>query len=235
MSLKKHLILVENLFDTIKQLKLKTKKTLWQNYYNFTNYDSVAFSDKKEIIKNIYQQIDNLKLVYDLGANDGTFSRIVARDNVQVLSFDIDPIAVNNNYLYNKQNDYSNILPLLLDLTNPSPAIGWANKERHNLMNRAQPDMIMALAIVHHLAIGNNIPFDYIASYFSQIAQYLLIEFVPKEDSQVQSMLCTRSDIYAWYTQVNFEETFLKQYDILQSVSIKNSQRIIYLMKRKEK
>ncbi|MDA0066866.1 hypothetical protein OFS07_11385 [Brachyspira hyodysenteriae] len=97
----------------------------------------------------------------------------------------------------------------------PSPSIGWANSERDSIKYRTKPDVIMALALIHHLAISNNVPLTYIAEYFSSLAKYLIIEFVPKEDSQVHKLLLTRKDIYDEYTIEHFEKYFTNYYKIL--------------------
>lgn len=124
-------------------------------------------------------------------------------------------------------------MPLVLDLTNPSPAIGWENEERMSLVERRPSDMVFALALLHHLAISNNLPFDKIASFLKKLCQTLIIEFIPKTDSQVQRLLSSREDIFQFYTQQNFEAEFGKHFRIQCSVSIKDSERILYLMQAK--
>jgi hypothetical protein len=125
------------------------------------------------------------------------------------------------------------MLPLLVDLTNPGGALGWANNEREAIETRLHTDLSTALALIHHLAISNNLPFDKIASYFSKFSPYLIIEFVPKEDSQVQKLLSTRKDIFDKYNEEEFKKSFSKYYKILKEEPIKGSKRILYLLKRK--
>ena len=112
-----------------------------------------------------------------------------------------------------KSNKETNILPLLQDLTNPSPAIGFMNEERKNFSSRFQCDMVMALALIHHLAISNNLPFDNIAKFFSSLGKYLVIEFVPKTDSKVQHLLSSREDIFDNYDKETFESIFDKYFE----------------------
>jgi len=172
--------------------------------------------------------------VFDLGANTGIFSRLSSNKNIPTISFDIDPLAVEKNYLKSKQENEENILPLILDLTNPSPAIGWGNIERKSIIGRSSSDLILALALIHHLVISNNIPLDRLAQLFSELGQYLLIEFIPKSDSQVQRLLLTREDIFDKYDQEHFEEDFSKFFEIIQSKKISDSTRSIYIMKKLE-
>ena len=122
---------------------------------------------------------------------------------------------------------------MVLDLLNPSPAIGWANHERENLPARAHFDVIMALALIHHLAISSNIPFNYVASFFASLAPNLIIEFVPKDDSQVQKLLASRLDIFPWYNETEFEKAFSNYYTLVKKDKIKESTRTLYLFKRK--
>ena len=124
-------------------------------------------------------------------------------------------------------------MPLLLDLTNPSPYLGWENKERVSFIDRGPTDMVLALALIHHLAISNNLPFERIAQFFQKICRYLVIEFIPKNDSQIQRLLTTREDIFVNYNQEEFEAVFGKYFEIVESISIKNSERIVYNMKNK--
>ncbi|MFX0202366.1 MAG: SAM-dependent methyltransferase, partial [Candidatus Hodarchaeota archaeon] len=126
------------------------------------------------------------------------------------------------------------ILPLLLDLTNPSPGIGWENQERISLVDRAPADAVFALALIHHLAISNNLPLKKIADFFKNICNWLVIEFIPKSDSKVRRILATREDIFPDYTQGVFEREFRKYFKIENSVKIKDSERILYLMKMRQ-
>ncbi|HQV95667.1 MAG TPA: hypothetical protein PLF41_14490, partial [Anaerolineales bacterium] len=150
-----------------------------------------------------------------------------------VVSFDIDPAAVEQNYRQMKHDKTENLLPLLLDLTNPSPAIGWANRERDSFGGRGPADLALALAVIHHLAISNNVPLPQLAEFFAETAKWLVIEFVPKQDSQVQKLLASRKDIFPNYTREGFESAFNEKFAIREAVEIRESERVLYLMERK--
>ena len=128
----------------------------------------------------------------------------------------------------------ANLLPLILDLTNPSPAIGWANQERESALSRARPDAILALALIHHLAIGNNVPFEALAEFLAGLCGSLIIEFIPKEDVQVQRMLASRTDVFPRYTRRDFEETFALHFSTRRAEQIEGSSRWLYLMESKK-
>ena len=160
-------------------------------------------------------------------------SRVVASKGIFTVSFDIDPAAVEQNFLNAQKNKETSILPLLLDLANPSPSIGWANSERKSFMDRGPSDVVLALALIHHLAIGNNLPLSKIAAFFQKISKFLIIEFIPKTDSQISRLLVTREDIFGSYTLENFEKEFENFFDIRQKIGLDDSERILYLMEQK--
>ena len=226
------LALIDSLESAIKKIKFPHANTEWGEYYSFTNYSEEAFDYKKELVEKFLKEIKPNN-VWDLGGNTGIFSRLASDQGIPTICFDIDLIAVEKNYLYSKKNKEKHILPLFLDLTNPSPNIGWANAERDSWQKRGPADTLMALALIHHLAISNNLPFDKIASYFSQLGQNLIIEFVPKGDSKVDKLLATREDIFDKYDKENFEKEFSRYFEIKQSKNIAESKRTLYLMTKK--
>jgi ribosomal protein L11 methylase PrmA len=169
--------------------------------------------------------------VWDLGANNGMFSRIAAATGAFTVSFDLDPVAVDENYRTVVAHGETNVLPLVMDLTNPSPAIGWENAERRSLLDRGPADMALALALIHHLAIGNNVPLDRLARFFGRVAPWLVVEFVPKSDPKVQILLATREDIFPNYTEAGFEEAFGPSFITERRELIDGSDRVLYLMR----
>jgi len=170
------------------------------------------------------------KTVWDLGANTGEYSRAARELAGYVVSFDVDPAAVERNYRRVRSEKETGILPLLLDLTNPSPGQGWAGRERLSLEERGPADAVLALALVHHLAIGNNLPLERIAAYFRRLGRHLVIEFVPKSDSQVSRLLLSRPDIFPGYTKEGFEEAFQRHYHIQSVTRVADSERWLYAM-----
>jgi hypothetical protein len=221
--------LIENLDTTIKKLEWNPGGTEWGNYYDITNYSDAAFEHKKQLVREWTNRI-RPGFAWDLGANNGVFSRVVSDAGQQVVSFDIDPTAVEQNYRQVKAEKNEKLLPLLLDLTNPSPAIGWANRERDSFGERGPIDMILALAVIHHLAISNNVPLSHLAEFFSETGKWLVIEFVPKSDSQVKKLLASREDIFPDYTRAGFEAAFKSRFNIHEAANVSESERVLYLM-----
>jgi len=234
MRLRSFFGIIDSLESGINKLKWKIPKTEWVNYYSQThNYSSDAFKHKKQIVENFLGKIKP-KIIWDLGGNVGEFSRIASDKGIQTISFDIDPAAVEMNYLDSVRKGEVNILPLMIDITNPSPGIGWENKERHSLFERTSADTIMALALIHHLAITNNLPLYRIVQFFNLLSRkFLIIEFVPKSDSQVQKLISTRADLFPEYKQQVFEDVFQKYFKINSSKGITDSKRVLYLMEKR--
>ncbi len=224
--------LVESLRATVRKLEWKPAGTEWADYYSANNYTGFAFEHKKVLVGDWLTKIAP-RTVWDLGANTGVFSRVAAVTGAYVISSDIDPAAVEVNYRQVKENSEQNLLPLVLDLTNPSPSIGWQNRERDSYLQRGPVDVVLALALVHHLAISNNVPLDRVAEFFAGCGQWLIVEFVPKSDSQVRKLLRSRLDIFDEYTREGFESAFKQWYAIQSSSSVRDSERWLYLMKRK--
>lgn len=224
--------LIESLKSSIEKMAWNEDNTEWGDYYSDTNYTEKSFEEKKQFISLAIDQVKP-KLVWDMGANTGVFSRLASTKGINTISYDIDPLAVEKNYLSSSQNSEQNILPLILDLTNPSSGIGWNHDERMSIIQRGPADMVFALALVHHLAISNNVPLNKLAEFFSQISKFLIIEFVPKSDSQVKRLLLTRDDIFENYDEKNFEIEFSKFFKIINSKKILDSERTIYIMENK--
>ncbi len=222
--------LLDSLKNTVKGLTWKPDGTEWADYYEITNYSGEAFEEKKSVIRS-FLDIAAPNSVLDLGANNGEFSRLASERGIFTVAADIDPSAVEANYQKIKSENAKKLVPILLDLTNPSAASGWNNEERDSFSGRGHADLVMALALVHHLAISNNLPLDRVAASLAAMGKWLIIEFVPKQDSQVQKLLSSRLDIFDKYTPEGFEESFQQYYSIQEKVGLKGSSRTLYLMK----
>lgn len=222
--------LLENLVKAVANLQIKKQETAWAAYYFSTNYTSKAESHKEQLINSFLEKV-NPASVWDLGGNTGRYSQLASQKNIQTISIDIDEIAVNINYTQVKSSGEKHLLPLVIDLSNPSSSIGWANQERESLAQRGPAELVMVLAFLHHLAIGQNIPFNKIADFLHKLARWVIIEFIPKSDSQVQRLLTNRKDIFTHYTETAFEESLKEYFVVKEKVKITDADRILYLLK----
>ena len=204
---------------------------VWSNYYKEANQREDYVAAKKQIVDDWLTQLKP-RAVLDAGANNGEFSELSANQSNYVISADFDHESINNLYKKIREKNITNIHPLIIDLANPTPAIGVNNAERNSFLERTEVDVTLALALIHHLSIGKNIPFESLAKLFSSLGAYLIIEFVPKEDEKIQLMLQQKKDVYHWYSQDNFTKDFLLYFKIIKAIEIGSSKRILFLMER---
>jgi hypothetical protein len=173
------------------------------------------------------------QVVWDVGANNGFFSQVASERGLFTVAADIDPTAVEFNWRTCRKGGRPLMLPLVMDLTNPSPGLGWAHQERDSFLDRGPADTVIALALIHHLAIRNKVPRYGWAFFFARAGKNLIIDFVPKSDSQVQRLLATREDVFPSYHQAGFEQAFADRFETLEQIDIEGSERTLYLMRRK--
>jgi hypothetical protein len=223
--------LIDSLERTVLGLRLGDDRSTWSTYYAETNYSPGAFEAKRQAVR---RYIDTVRpgVVWDLGANTGVFSALAAMVDARTVAFDMDALAVDLHYRKCKERGERRILPLVMDLANPTASIGWNGSERMSLFDRGPAALALALALVHHLAIGNNIPLPSVAAAFSRMAEWVVVEFVPKSDSQVLRMLDAREDVFPDYSREGFEAAFREHFAIIETEAIPESQRFLYLMRR---
>lgn len=236
-SKKSQIKILDSLYNYIKDLTLN-EKTEWKDYYSITNYDAEAFEFKKQLVSK-WHGLTGASKVVDFGGNDGTFSRVLKDKATEILVTDIDPNAVNQNYNQVLKNKEKNILPLVSDLLNPAPGIGFNNKERQPLQQRIKEnnyDVSLALALIHHISLTGNVPFEMSAAMFASLTPYLIIEFPDREDSWVSFLLESKREFaghFDYYNKSNFEAAYLEVYTIIEQQAIPNTHRTMYLLKRK--
>ncbi|MCH7951969.1 SAM-dependent methyltransferase [Patescibacteria group bacterium] len=224
--------LIESLRAAVEGLTWHPSSTQWIQYGQDSGYSTAAELHKKRLVKE-FLGTRKRRLIWDLGANVGIFSRLAGKTSDLIVAIDGDPVSVEEHYLNSREEGETNILPLVIDLTNPSPGIGWEGEEWLSLIERGPADVVLALALVHHLAISHNVPLHYLARFFRRVTAELIIEFVPKEDLQVKKMLSRRDDIFPHYSEETFESEFKKYFRIRRRAEIRGSKRMMYLMQKK--
>ena len=228
MDLNSMLGLADSLEGAIHRLNWKPA-TVWSDYEQTHAYSEQDWGQKLGIVDEFLNHAEP-DTVWDLGANVGRFSRRASDRGIPTMAFDFDPGAVELSYLRSRNDEDRFLLPLVVDLTNPSPALGWGHAERMSLQQRGPAGAIMALALIHHLAISNNVPLDMVAEYLSRLCKSLLIEFIPKEDPQVQRLLASREDIFPAYHRKGFEAAFEPFFATERSEAVGDSNRRLYWM-----
>jgi len=228
--------ILDNLYDYIKKISFKDA-TEWGDYYSKTNYDVQAFEAKKRLIKEWVLPL-KAKRIIDVGGNDGTFARALG-SKAHLIVTDIDVNAVDQNFKKAQTQAEDNMLAFVSDVLQPTPAIGFNNTERESLIERLEkyaPDVTMALALIHHITLSGNVPFEKSASFFASFSKHLIIEFPKREDSWVESLLIRKREFinhFDFYNESHFEEGYKQYFDLEKKEMITGTSRILYYFKKK--
>jgi SAM-dependent methyltransferase len=221
--------LLRSLEEAVRSYKLDRPSGVWSGYYEEAGQREDYLLPKKELIAGWIKDLAPGTAV-DAGANDGEFSALLAAQGAEVVSMDFDHYSIQELYRQTKENKEKKILPVIMDLSNPAPATGVNNLERSSLTARLDADLVLALALIHHLAIGKNIPFEKIAKQFRSWGRSLIIEFVPKDDPKIRLMLEQKPDVYDWYNEENFIKAFSEVYQVVKVEKVGGSGRKMFLM-----
>lgn len=219
--------LVHSLREAVKALRWDPQGTEWSDYDRDIDSGDEYQRAKEDFVRLMIQE-HQPDVVWDLGANTGRFSRLAAGEGARVISMDSDPGALEMHYRRLRDEQERLVTPLLIDLLNPTPCSGWASNEVESLQRRGPADLVLALALVHHLAIGRNVPLPHIAEWLSRIARTLVVEFVPKDDPQAQRLLASREDVFSSYDRQAFEAAFCGPFRLLQQASAPGGSRVLY-------
>lgn len=205
----------------------------WKSYPQTCTYTDRAIEAKKRWVRE-FLSAARPRRVLDLGCNTGEYSRIAGECGAQVLAVDSDHDTIELFYR-NLQKTPAAITPMVLDLNNPSPAIGFLNRERDSFLNRAEADCVLGLALLHHLITSNgNIPLDYICELLHKLSgTYLILEFVPPQDPMFEQLMKFRTDSYLTVTLESCKRVFAKRFDLLSERPIPDSQRHLLFLRSK--
>lgn len=223
--------LIHSLRRTIEGLQWKQLSRIWDKYQSLRTYQADDVTAKARFIENAVGRV-NPATVWDLGANTGEYSMISASSGAFVVSIDGDPACTEGIYRHISSGTAkdSSVLPLTMDLANPSPGLGWDGKERLNLQDRGPADLVLALALVHHLVLSSYVPLSMIAAWFAELGRHVVVEFVPPADGMVQKLLRNRQDGHLPYDLEIFQSSFGHFFGILERVTLQNG-RILFFLK----
>ena len=199
--------LVRGLRKAVESLTWDGAGTTWSDYDETADhYDDQARAVKEQAVRDAVATVEP-DLVWDLGANTGRFASIAAESGATAVAWDLDAGAVERAWQRVSASSPAtgDVIPLVQDLANPSPALGWAHGERPSLADRGPVDLVFALALIHHLAIGNNVPLADVIARLAGFGDHLLVEWVPKDDPKVRVLLATREDVFTTYTRDDFD------------------------------
>jgi len=220
------LVNVRKLQKLVRKLEWETTDSEWGDYAEFHNYSDDDHVRKENFIRNAIAA-EKPATVWDIGCNTGQFSRIAAANCRQVVATDIDHLAVERLYL--DKNTPDNILPLVQNVADPSPNWGWRNRERSDLQTRSRPDLVLCLALIHHVAITANIPLAEFIDWLAGLTDKLVIEYVSRQDDKVKTLLRNKADKYQDYSRESLEENLTRHFVVRHQEQVNNGDRTLYL------
>jgi hypothetical protein len=218
---------VRRLTQLIRQLRWRARDSTWSNYALQNSYSEADRERKESFVRTAVAQQPR-RLVWDLGANTGTYSRIAAEHAEYVVALDRDPLAVERFYQSLQAEGNRKILPLYNNLADPSPNLGWRGLERKGLAERGRPDLTLCLALVHHLVLGANLPMAEFIGWLENLRTSLVIEFVTKADPMVKALLRNRPDCDADYEPHVFEHVLENAFRVERREALQSGTRILY-------
>jgi len=225
--------LLEHLIKLLERLEPPQLATEWGDYERATHYSENASRSKHDLVGSVCDEL-RPETVWDLGANSGRYSRLAESRGARTIAFDADPSAVERCYAESLGRPRSSLVSLHMDLTNPSPRLGWDCGERMSLRDRGPCDLALALALIHHLVLGRGIPFDALSEGMSHLARNLLVEWIPPADPMIAPLRQRRPQGAPDYDQQHFEDSFNDHFRLAQRWNLPESGRTLYLFCGKE-
>ena len=222
--------LIRGLQNTITQLSHPTAKTMWSEYEHSHSYANSDIVEKQDFVRRCVAS-RHWTMTWDLGCNAGMYSAICSHHSDYVVAVDGDEAAVEKCYLLQKsEKDGNGILSLTMNLSNMSPGQGWAGKERAAFTNRTAPDLVLCLALIHHLRISANIPLSLILDELHGLNAAVIIEFVGRDDDMTRALLEGKSETYDDYNVETFEKEVNKRFLVKESATVKDGMRKLYFL-----
>lgn len=231
---KKELIVanVRRLRKLVAGLEWKQARSTWSDYAEHNTYDRENRARKAAFVREACAERPR-GIVWDLGANTGEYARIAAESAGVVVAMDADHLAVERLYRELAQEGNERVLPLVVNLVDASPDQGWRGTERRSLPARGRPDMALALALIHHVVIGANVPLTEFVGWLAGLGTDLVIEFVGKDDPMVKKLLVNKKDHYADYEQGFFERVLERSFSVVRREVLQDGRRVMYHARRR--
>jgi SAM-dependent methyltransferase len=218
---------VRRLKRLVRRLAPRPAPSGWANYEHNTTYDA-AERQQKEVFVRRAVEAQTWNLVWDLGCNTGRFARIAVRHARSVVAIDADAETIERLYQQLRAEGCAKILPLVVDVADPPPNRGWRGLERKGLAERGRPDLIVCLALLHHLVLGTGIPLREVVNWLAESCQNIVIEFVTRDDPMAQALLRHKDEQYPDYSLSFFEQCLGERFEVLHREPLSSGTRILY-------
>lgn len=218
---------VKRIQKLVQSLEWKRSNSEWSNYAITNSYSDSDHCKKAKFVQEI-TTLRRWELVWDIGCNTGTFSKIAAENADYVVAMDSDHLAIDHLYRSLCKGGVKNVLPLVANIADASPNLGWRGLERKSLVGRGTPELTLCLALIHHIVIGANIPLQEFVQWLASLNTSLVIEFVTKDDVMVKKLLCNKEDHYKNYDIKTFEKLLTSFFKLTRRVVLESQTRILY-------
>jgi hypothetical protein len=217
------------LLALVRSLRSRRSASGWADYRSTCSYSDADTEAKRRFVGEVAASL-RPSLVWDLGCNDGAYARLVAPAAEAVVAVDGDDVVVDALYRSLREEGPGNVLPLVIDLVDPTPDRGWRGTERRAFTSRRRPDLVLGLALVHHLAIGANVPLASVLDWFASLGGALVIEFVDREDPMVGRLLANKpAGTFDAYTRPAFEDLLAARFAVHRTETLPGGTRSLHL------
>jgi SAM-dependent methyltransferase len=224
---------VKKLEKTISKLEPDESSSTWSGYELTTTYSSEDAERKAAFVREAVGE-EQPGLVWDLGCNEGHHARIAAEVADYVVAVDADALVVDRLYAALRSEGSKTILPLTMNLVDPSPALGWRGLERRPFPERGSPDLVFCLALIHHVSIGGNVPVKEFLDWLRGLEAAVVIEFPMPEDPMVAQLLARkRAHDHPDYRQDWFEQCLRERFDVVRSETLSSGTRALHHVRPK--
>jgi len=221
---------VKRLERLVQRLAWEPPTSAWSGYDGTESYARNDAELKRTFVRDVVGS-QTWPLVWDLGCNDGTFSRLAARSARYVVAMDSDHAVVERLYRSLASEGATSILPLVVDVADPPPGLGWRGFERRSLDARGRPTLVLFLALLHHLVITSNVPFAEVATWLRSLDACVVIEFVSADDPKVQELLMRkRAGLHADYSRTTFERALAGKFSVVRRQDLAAGTRTLYFL-----
>nr|MDQ3385952.1 class I SAM-dependent methyltransferase [Actinomycetota bacterium] len=220
---------LDSLERTVRSLRSGEEASTWSDYSDRAHYDDADLASKEATVAEAVSG-SGAQLVLDLGANDGRFSQLAVDSGAaRAVAVDSDHLVVDRLYRRLRDTGEGRILPLVLDLTDPSPGLGWRSQERRSFTERVRPDLVLCLAVVHHLALTNNVPFDLIVELLADFDAPVVVELPLRDDPMAARLLARkRKGLCDQYDAPQWEGALGRRFTIEERTVLPSGRRVLY-------